>query len=142
VSAVTAYKSSYDKVMRLDAQTGVIENGLVYLPEEAHWLAEYLHELKTFPKSRYDDQVDSTSQALQWLKQSYGGRGIFEYTKSLSEGLHAAEQEMVELVALTDEKTTIQLVRGGNVQIGPDRRLRVPLEDALNLLRTERFKRA
>ena len=25
--------------------------------------------LKTFPKSRYDDRVNSTSQALGWLKQ-------------------------------------------------------------------------
>ena len=57
ISAVKAYKSNVDKIMRLDAQTGEIENGLVYLPEQAAWLAEYLHELKTFPKARYDDQV-------------------------------------------------------------------------------------
>ena len=79
VSAVTSYKSNLDKIMRLSAQTGEIENGLVYLPEEAHWLAEYLHELKTFPKARYDDQVNSTSQALEWLKQRMPGWGIFEY---------------------------------------------------------------
>jgi predicted phage terminase large subunit-like protein len=68
ISVVTAYKSKFDKIMRLDAQTGVIENGLVYIPNEAHWLGEYLHELSTFPKSKHDDQVDSTSQALEWLK--------------------------------------------------------------------------
>jgi predicted phage terminase large subunit-like protein len=78
MSAVTGYKSNVDKVMRLDAQTGEIENGLVYLPEEAHWLAEYLHELKTFPKGRYDDQVDSTSQALEWLKKRMPGWGVYE----------------------------------------------------------------
>jgi predicted phage terminase large subunit-like protein len=55
------------KVMRLHAQTGVIENGFVYLPRSAPWLEEYLHELLTFPKSRHDDQVDSTSQALAFL---------------------------------------------------------------------------
>jgi len=79
VHVVTAYKSKFDKVMRFDAQTGVIENGLVYIPNQAHWLDEYLHELTTFPKSRFDDQVDSTSQALEWLKQRFSGWGIFEY---------------------------------------------------------------
>jgi hypothetical protein len=39
------------------------------VPLEAHWLAEYLHELTTFPRGKYDDQVDSTSQALAWLKK-------------------------------------------------------------------------
>ena len=38
-----------DKEMRLRAQTATIENGFVYLPREAHWLAEYLFELTTFP---------------------------------------------------------------------------------------------
>jgi predicted phage terminase large subunit-like protein len=42
----------------------------VYLPSEAPWLAEYLHELTTFPFGKYDDQVDSTSQALAWTKQA------------------------------------------------------------------------
>jgi predicted phage terminase large subunit-like protein len=50
--------------MRLHAQTAVIENGFVFLPEEAPWLADYLSELTTFPAGRHDDQVDSTAQAL------------------------------------------------------------------------------
>lgn len=58
-----------DKVMRLHAQTGAIENGFVHLPVHAPWLEEYLAELMTFPKSRHDDQVDSTSQALAWLSR-------------------------------------------------------------------------
>jgi len=56
-----------DKVMRLHAQTGAIENGFVHLPREAHWLEEYLAELTVFPKGAHDDQVDSTSQALAYL---------------------------------------------------------------------------
>jgi predicted phage terminase large subunit-like protein len=55
------------KVMRLHAQTGAIENGFVHLPRTAPWLDDYLLELMTFPKSRHDDQVDSTSQALAFL---------------------------------------------------------------------------
>jgi hypothetical protein len=41
-----------------------IENGFVHLPQEAPWLAEYLHEITTFPNLKYDDESDSTSQAL------------------------------------------------------------------------------
>jgi len=34
-----------DLTMRLHAQTAVIENGFVLIPETAPWLVEYLHEL-------------------------------------------------------------------------------------------------
>jgi len=38
-SAVTKYKPECDKVMRMHAQTAVIENGFVYVPQTAPWLA-------------------------------------------------------------------------------------------------------
>jgi len=69
LSSVTRYVPEHDKIMRLYAQTATIENGFVYLPREVPWLAEYLHELTTFPNAKYDDQADSTSQALTWIKQ-------------------------------------------------------------------------
>src|SRR5260370_36430515 len=56
-----------DKFLRMGMQTAAIENGFVYLPTNAPWLADYLHELMMFPKGKHDDQVDSTSQALQYL---------------------------------------------------------------------------
>ena len=58
--------------MRLHAQTALFENGRVLLPSRAPWLADYVTELTSFPGSRYDDQVDSISQALArrptWLR--------------------------------------------------------------------------
>ena len=54
--------------MRLNAQTAWFENGLVFLPANAPWLAEYVTELTGFPGTKYDDQVDSTIQALSYLK--------------------------------------------------------------------------
>lgn len=66
--AVTGVEPVGDKVMRMNAQTAMIENGFVYLPTEAHWLDEYLHEMTAFPNAKHDDQVDSTAQALQWVK--------------------------------------------------------------------------
>jgi phage terminase large subunit-like protein len=59
-----------DKIMRMHAQTAMIENGFVHLPKEAGWLAEYLHELTVFPNGKHDDQVDSTAQMLDWFKQA------------------------------------------------------------------------
>jgi predicted phage terminase large subunit-like protein len=68
VDGVTRYEPSMDKIMRLHSVTSTIENGFVYLPTEAEWLPAYLHELTTFPNGKYDDQADSTSQALDWVK--------------------------------------------------------------------------
>jgi len=67
VPKIRAYKPQGDKKTRMEGQTGPIAAGHVYIPHEAHWLAEYLHELAVFPNGRHDDQVDSTSQALDSL---------------------------------------------------------------------------
>jgi predicted phage terminase large subunit-like protein len=77
---VTAYQppSGTDKIMRLHAQTAVFENGRVLLPSRAPWLAEYINELTSFPGARYDDQVDSTTQALDHLR-AYEGHDWFKY---------------------------------------------------------------
>jgi len=70
-----ACKPEKDKQMRMASQTAAIENGFVYLPAEAHWRGEYLHELVVFPNGKYDDQVDSTSQALNWI---HNGNSSFD----------------------------------------------------------------
>src|SRR4029077_8045530 len=50
---VEPVKPEGDKVMRFNAQTATIENGFVYVPHEASWLAEYMHEITTFPSAKY-----------------------------------------------------------------------------------------
>jgi predicted phage terminase large subunit-like protein len=69
VHGVTRYEPTMDKIMRLYSVTSTIENGFVFLPTEAEWLAAYVHELTSFPNGKHDDQADSTSQALDWAKQ-------------------------------------------------------------------------
>ena len=66
---VDAYKPApgSDKYMRLRAQSIKFESGKVFLPSEASWLDEYERELTGFPGGKYDDQVDSTTQALEFL---------------------------------------------------------------------------
>jgi len=81
IHGVKAYTPKGDKVMRLHAQCATIEQGMVHVPQSAPWLAEYLHELTTFPGSKNDDQVDSTSQALEWLKMGQRHMGLFNFYK-------------------------------------------------------------
>jgi predicted phage terminase large subunit-like protein len=56
-----------DKHRRLAEQSIKFEAGRVFLPKQAPWLDEYVLELTSFPGSKYDDQVDSTTQALECL---------------------------------------------------------------------------
>ena len=64
----------------MHACTSTIENGLVHLPEKAEWLGEYIHELMLFPNGKYDDQVDSTSQALDWMRRRYLDEGTVTFS--------------------------------------------------------------
>jgi predicted phage terminase large subunit-like protein len=63
-------KPQESKIVRMEAHSARFEAGQVYLPEQAPWLAEYLHEVLAFPNARFDDQVDSTSQFLNWAEVS------------------------------------------------------------------------
>jgi len=95
--AVKKYEPTMDKIMRMHAVSGMIENGFVYVPDRAPWLAEYLHELTTFPKSKYDDQVDSTSQALDWFKQrDKGCLGLIEFYESEKRKLDAGKPSIFD----------------------------------------------
>jgi len=87
---VTRYQPTCDKIMRMHAQTAMIENGFVHIPETAPWLAEYLHEMTVFPRGKYDDQVDSTAQFLDWFKRPFPSQNIFEIYR---QAWQAAEQD-------------------------------------------------
>src|SRR5437868_3579522 len=86
---VTRYQPNIDKIMRLNAQTAMIENGFVYIPEAAPWLAEYLHEMTVFPNGKHDDQVDSTAQFLEWFKKPMSNQGIYDWYRRQAEELAA-----------------------------------------------------
>jgi predicted phage terminase large subunit-like protein len=58
-----------EKVARMQTRAVMFETGKILLPREASWLPAYLEELLGFPNRRHDDQVDSTSQALDWFQQ-------------------------------------------------------------------------
>lgn len=67
---VIPYKVDSDKVARAYAVTPLMEAGKVFIPEIANWLFDYIEELSAFPGGEYDDQVDSTTQALAFMRHA------------------------------------------------------------------------
>jgi predicted phage terminase large subunit-like protein len=57
-----------DKITRLSAVSVQFESGAVWFPKAAPWLSSLKAELLGFPNVKHDDQVDSVSQALGWIK--------------------------------------------------------------------------
>ncbi|HEX2653256.1 MAG TPA: hypothetical protein VHN11_06360, partial [Xanthobacteraceae bacterium] len=52
-------------------QQGKFEKGLVFFPRQAPYLRELEAELLSFPQSKFDDQVDSITQALASQTSKY-----------------------------------------------------------------------
>lgn len=136
VSGITKYEPECDKIMRMHAQTAMIENGLVYLPHEVHWRADYLHELVTFPKGKYDDQVDSTAQALDWAKRLTMGsaEGWIEYYRRLAEGPRPMPAKSVRLKG-PPGVTHVYVNKGPTVAIGEDGTFELAEEQVQPLIR-------
>jgi len=57
-----------DKSTRMIQVTPILETGKVILPKNAPWLPEFQSELVHFPNGKFDDQVDSLSQFLEWFR--------------------------------------------------------------------------
>jgi predicted phage terminase large subunit-like protein len=66
---VVAIGVDTDKVTRAHAVTPTIEAGKVYLPESAPWLQDYIDEMASFPNGVNDDDVDQTTQYLNWSRK-------------------------------------------------------------------------
>jgi predicted phage terminase large subunit-like protein len=58
-----------DKITRASAESATVEAGKVALPTQAAWLTDYEMEMLTFPNAPHDDQVDSSTQFLKWIKE-------------------------------------------------------------------------
>ena len=98
--------------MRLHAQTATIENGFVFIPTEAHWLDDYIHELTVYPQGRHDDQVDSTSQAFAWSKQRMKSWGIYELYRREYELAHGLREPIMVKVRANNGSTHVQTMSG------------------------------
>jgi len=71
---VLPIKVDADKLSRVYAVTPMCECGRVFLPVRAPWLDAFVDELLMFPSGPHDDQVDSMTQALNYLRdEAYSG---------------------------------------------------------------------
>ncbi len=64
------------KVARANAVSPLFEAGNVYVPSlrDAPWVAGWREEMATFPMGRYDDAVDATTQAVNYLHATPAGK--------------------------------------------------------------------
>ena len=111
VYAVKGVKPEGDKVMRMNAQTGFFEQGLVFLPAQAPWLDEYRKELISFPKGKHDDQVDSTAQALKWIHEYGQEPGIITYYREKVREMYGDEYVRVRQEEMDRQRELRQQLR-------------------------------
>jgi len=135
--AVTRYEPTLDKTMRLHAQTAMIENGFVRIPESAPWLAEYLHELTVFPNGKHDDQADSTAQFLDWCKKRGPNDGYYEWLRMEAEGYRNAERDRERHRVLLEAPPfmAVQTLSGRHLNVPSDGTLELSADDAEGFIR-------
>jgi predicted phage terminase large subunit-like protein len=119
-----------DKIVRLAGVTAMIEQGRVYLPHSAVWLQDYVHELCGFPGLKHDDQVDSTSQALAWIREQGNPGHLFHYTRQRFEKMIAFSQHRTVRLRTPDGISHHIGMDGTMIPIGSDRIVWLTEEEA------------
>jgi hypothetical protein len=126
-------------MMRMYAQTAMIENGFVRVPDAAPWLTQYLHELTVFPNGKHDDQVDSTAQMLDWFKRASGpisNAGIFELYRQRAEELRRGKAPSPSARLRARRRVScVQLLSGIRRNVAADGTVEMSETDAAPLLR-------
>lgn len=67
ISGIIPVTPHGSKEARAHAITPYIEAGNIYLPQDARWIDDFVNECSAFPNAAYNDQVDSMTQALDYL---------------------------------------------------------------------------
>lgn len=81
IPGIVPYNPRGSKTARAYSVSPLFEAGNVFLPpmdEEHPWVKRYIDELLAFPNAEHDDQVDSTTQALDTLATHDGG-GVLDF---------------------------------------------------------------
>jgi predicted phage terminase large subunit-like protein len=86
IPGVIAVSPDGGKMSRAQAMAPLWEAGNVELPDpqifEVPWIESYIHNLCTFPRAAHDDDVDSTSQALIYMRNRLRvASGLAEFYK-------------------------------------------------------------
>lgn len=108
------------KEQDIHAVTPLLEGGLVYLPDDAPWVDDFLTECSTFPDGAHDDQVDALSILLDVLSKTYmaidpegagvaGSSGLFANHDTIA--ARAASGEYFSTVAATNNSLLAEYQR-------------------------------
>jgi phage terminase large subunit-like protein len=62
----------------------VFTNGQVFAPDKS-WADHLITETEVFPKGKYDDGVDSMTQAIRWLRE----RKLLERQEEIAQRINA-----------------------------------------------------
>lgn len=84
--AVQLCPTKGDKVARAMAAQATFAQGLVYAPER-DWSEMVISEMEMFPKGRFDDLTDSTTQAIKHLRGAGLANSDEEEQAEVNEGL-------------------------------------------------------
>lgn len=94
IAGVVAIEPEGGKFARLQGVSPLFEAGSIELPDptvfEVPWIDDYIHNLCAFPKAAHDDDVDSTSQALIYIRHKMSG-GIMDFYRKGAEQLKQQE---------------------------------------------------
>lgn len=60
-----------DKISRAISVTSLIRAKKVFLPANKNWVKDFIESLAYFPNGKHDDDVDSFTQALNWIQDNF-----------------------------------------------------------------------
>lgn len=106
------------KQFRLDGVAPMFEGGRVAIPNKGLWVPDYESELLGFPTAKYDDQVDMTSQYLDWARAKgkrgnapLKGLGVANASKTSSALIQKIEKMIEGIAAQHDEDPIVMALR-------------------------------
>jgi len=134
---IEAVEPDTDKVTRMHAQTALIANGQVLVPYHAHWLPDFLQELIAFPKGKYNDQVDSFSQALKWFNRYPNEPALLTHFRQMFDEAPVDDDNRIVTLQYAGEPQTVYTRSTDVINIDPDGFYRMKWCDAQDSLRQE-----
>ncbi len=97
IPGMVAINPDGGKVARAYAIQPEHEAGNLWLPDPAldPNIEIYLTEVSTFPNVKHDDETDSTTQAINWLRKRNQSSGLLDFYKEASEQRAAENEQQV-----------------------------------------------
>jgi len=74
---VIGIKAVSAKEVRAKAAAPYIQSGHFFVPAQAPWLKDFMNEMCSFPVAAHDDQVDETTQYINWILQDDDARRMW-----------------------------------------------------------------